>query len=277
MWPDGATIASALALGFIGSVHCAGMCGATAAAVTMRFAMPLRGGGQTAWAARAGGGPSQMAQGTPLRFSPPLQALSVNLLFNLGRLASYAVAGGLIAALAGAGTSWQIDGSNPLRLMLFAAGQLLVIAAGLYVAGLTALLRPLERLGHRSWQRLQPLAASLMQRASSDSTAFALGALWGWIPCGMVYGALALAASTANAPQGAFAMLAFGLGTLPAMLTVGSLGATFIATLRDRRVRLLAGAAIVGMGLFGLDNVASRQDLSLLLAQCRHAWQAVLP
>ena len=74
----------------------------------------------------------------------------------------------------------------------------------------------------------------------------AAGLAWGWLPCAMVYAALAAAAFSGGAAGGALAMLAFGLGTLPFLL-----GAGWLAS-RLRSWRRAAGAAVLGFGVYGL-------------------------
>jgi hypothetical protein len=51
--------------------------------------------------------------------------------------------------------------------------------------------------------------------------ALGLGLVWGWLPCGLVYSVLLIAATSAQPIQGAFVIIAFGLGTLPAMRLTG--------------------------------------------------------
>jgi sulfite exporter TauE/SafE len=80
--------------------------------------------------------------------------------------------------------------------------------------------------------------------------AFALGALWGWLPCGMVYGALVVALASGDPVSGALTMAAFGLGTLPNLLALGYAA----GRLRPRlgSIRIAASAVLVAFGIFGL-------------------------
>jgi sulfite exporter TauE/SafE len=77
-----------------------------------------------------------------------------------------------------------------------------------------------------------------------------LGACWGLIPCGLVYSVLMTAASTANAMSGAFTMLAFGAGTLPAMLGLTAAAPALASFLEDRTVRKLIGFALVVLAIW---------------------------
>ena len=82
------------------------------------------------------------------------------------------------------------------------------------------------------------------------SKSLALGLLWGWLPCGLVYSTLILASANANPLESASVMLAFGLGTLPAMLTTGLLAAQLNNFIRHKQVRNLAAIMMIAMGLW---------------------------
>ena len=75
--------------------------------------------------------------------------------------------------------------------------------------------------------RLRHLAPAARRLAAGNGVAAALGAglIWGWLPCGLVYSMLALAAAIATPVMGGATLLAFGFGTLPAMLTSGLMAA----------------------------------------------------
>ena len=124
--------------------------------------------------------------------------------FNAGRIASYAVAGafaGQVASVLGAQSA------------LYVLANVMLVAIGLHLAGLPVL-SAVEALGVPLWRRIQPLFAR-------PANAFVAGLVWGWIPCGLVYGALAAAAFAGSAAGGAAAMAAYGLGTLPWLMAGG--------------------------------------------------------
>ena len=75
---------------------------------------------------------------------------------------------------------------------------------------------------------------------------------WGLVPCGMVYGALAVALLAGNAASGAVVMLAFGAGTLPNLLMMSGLAGWLRGLSRQRWARGAAGIAIAGFGVWGL-------------------------
>ena len=121
----------------------------------------------------------------------------------------------------------------------------MLVLMGLHLAGAGRLLARLEALGAPLWRCLQPLAARLLP-ARTPAQSYAAGLVWGWLPCGMVYAALAGAMFAGSAARGALAMTAFGLGTLPFLLAAGWLAA------RLRAWRIGVGGAVLGFGTYGL-------------------------
>jgi sulfite exporter TauE/SafE len=200
------------ALGLASGVHCAGMCGGIVGAFS------LQNRGQRAISARI-------------------------CLFNAGRISSYALAGALAGTL-----GWYAGG--PQTALLILANAVLVFV-GLHLAGVGSPMRWLERLGIPLWRALQPLAARVARRPGVAAS-YGMGLLWGWLPCGLVYGALVAAAFAGSAEAGAAAMAAFGLGTLPWLLAAGIAAARIRHFLRLSVVRLAAGGTVLGFGAWGL-------------------------
>ena len=203
-----ALLVGMFALGIASGVHCVGMCGGIVTAFNV------------------------------VEFRSRSSLFLRQLLFNAGRISSYAVAG---AAAGTAGLLLSLQNS----LYLFA--NIVLILVGLHLAGFGALLR-LERLGGPLWRRLQPLAA----RASAKGNPYFAGLLWGWLPCGLVYAALAISVSGGNAFSGSAAMLAFGLGTLPWLLAAGTAAAQLRRWMSLRAVRLAVGGGVIAFGVHGL-------------------------
>jgi uncharacterized protein len=214
---------SALAMGLLGSTHCVLMCGGVVAMTCS--ALPL---------ARRG---------------KPVAQLPFVLAYNAGRVASYALAGATAGAIGAALTSFGMVEQAQLVLRL-AAGAMMV-AVGFYVTGLTRTLSWLERAGEPVWRRIAPAARRLVP-VRSPVAALALGALWGWMPCGLVYAALTGAVTSGSATAGAATMTAFGLGTLPTLIAMGSTAALVVRAGRQRWVRRIAGATIVVFGFVQL-------------------------
>lgn len=209
-WP---LLAGAFTLGLAGSVHCLGMCGGIAAAAGTR----TQAAGSSAGAALAG------------------------LAFNLGRIASYALLGLAVGAVVGAAVS-QVP-VRPFAVGLRAFAGLLMFFMGLSLMTGRDLLS-LERAGGRLWARLRPVAGRVMALPPSLRFA-ALGLLWGFLPCGLVYSALALSAASGAALAGGATMLAFGLGTLPAMLAVTLAGTAFTRRFSGLWTRRAAGLLMI--------------------------------
>jgi uncharacterized protein len=211
------TLLAALTLGLLGSSHCIAMCGGISAM--------LASGGRSA-------GRLQRAAS-----------------YNFGRLASYALAGALVGLFGG----WVGQGLDLLGfgIGLRVALGMTMIAIGAHLAFNWGGLRRLESLGAAFWRRLAPLARRLLP-ARTPLHAFGLGMLWGWLPCGLVYTALLAAAVSGGALQGALVMLAFGAGTLPALLAIGALGQRLAGWMQRQGLRRLAGASILAFGVWTL-------------------------
>ncbi len=209
-------LGSALVLGLLGGGHCLGMCGGLMGALTL--AIP----------------PEQRSR-----------RLRLLLAYNLGRIFSYASAG-LLLGLAG----WAVARS-PAALGLRVVAALLLIAMGLYLAGWWSGLTRIEALGRGLWLHIQPVASRLLP-VSSLPRALLLGALWGWLPCGLVYSTLLWAASQGNAGYSAAVMLAFGLGTWPVLLATGLAAERVNALLRRRSVRVAGGVLVMLFGVWTL-------------------------
>ncbi len=124
----------------------------------------------------------------------------------------------------------------------------IMILFGIYLAGWWHTLLYLEKAGARLWKYLEPLGRRWLPVRHAGQ-AFMLGLVWGWLPCGMVYAALAMALTTGSAAGGAATMLAFGMGTLPTLLTVGLAYDALRRFLQDPRVRTGAGILVILLGL----------------------------
>lgn len=222
-------------VGLLGSVHCAGMCGGIVAALSaparMRggFPVPVRTVGAATWALPAGA--TQVAA------------------YNAGRLASYATAGALAGGLAGG--LGALAGLPALQAAAYWAANLMLVALGLYLLDAWRGLAWLERGGRLLWRHVAPLL-SRIGPFDSPGRLFAAGALWGWLPCGMVYSVLVTAMLSGSAPGGAAVMLAFGLGTLPMLAAIGMAGVRLRTVLQLRAVRAACGLLVLGFGLLGL-------------------------
>ena len=212
----------AFLVGLLGGVHCIGMCGGIVGAISL--GMPGEQG--TRW--------------------PMLLA------YNLGRIASYTVAG----AIAG-GLGFFFSGLLPVQqaqqILLGVAGVVMILL-GLYLGGWWNLLSYVEQAGGHLWKRIEPLGRGLLP-VRRVGQGLALGMLWGWLPCGLVYSVLIWAVSAGGAGEGALLMLAFGLGTLPNLLAMGAAAGQLQRLVRHVWVRRAAGLMIIAFGLFQLSRL----------------------
>lgn len=168
-----------------------------------------------------------------------------SLLYQLGRIGSYSLLG---LAAGSAASLLPSSAGIPLRIL---AGVLLILM-GLYLLSWKQGLLWLERLGGRFiFKPLRPLSQRLSVPRSPGQT-LAAGFVWGLLPCGLVYSALGLAASSGQAGLGSLIMLAFGLGTLPLMLMVSLLGQQSLQLIRAPWVRRFSGLLVIGFGLWTL-------------------------
>ncbi|MGQ7246007.1 sulfite exporter TauE/SafE family protein [Halomonas sp. V046] len=205
-------LTAAFVFGLLGGAHCIGMCGGIMSALT--FAVP----------------PS-------LRHPARLGALVMG--YNAGRILSYTLAGSLAASL---GSLVTLAPGMRTALQLIAAVMLALMA--LYIADLWKGLRRVEGLGRALWRYLEPVGRGLLPVVRVPQ-AVALGAVWGWLPCGLVYSMLAWSMASADPGRGAALMAAFGLGTLPALVATGLAARQLQGLVRHRATRLMAAAMIL--------------------------------
>ncbi|HSD59534.1 MAG TPA: sulfite exporter TauE/SafE family protein [Burkholderiales bacterium] len=211
-------LASAFLIGLLGGVHCLGMCGGIVGALSLQ---------------KPGVRP----------------AAGFQLAYNLGRILSYGAAGALAGALGAAGL--LLAGAVPARVGLYVLANLMLIALGLCLMGAWQGVAVLERAGGALWALVRPVALRFIP-VDSWPRALASGLLWGWLPCGMVYSVLTTAMFAGSAGRGFLVMLAFGLGTLPNLLTMGMAAERVRPVLQRRGVRMAAGWVVAAFGLIGL-------------------------
>lgn len=236
---DGLNLFPVFLVGLLGSVHCAGMCGGIVSAMSVvssakKFPVAVV-------AAHASPGWKQTAIG----YDAILRVGS----YNLGRISSYAVAGAAAGGLARSArviarlSTLQMDGYWIVNLIL--------IGMGLYLCGWWRGMAYLENAGKILWKKIFPLTAKLLPLDSSLKM-MAAGSVWGWLPCGMVYSMLFTALMSGSAVTGAIVMAAFGLGTLPMLVTLGLVGEKIKATMQRPLVRQTGGLIVIGFGVLGL-------------------------
>lgn len=199
--------------GLAGSLHCVGMCGG--------FPLAL-------------GGPGRGDN------------LQRQLLYNFGRLNTLvfigALSGSIGAALVATGPVRTFE-----RLLAIVAGSFMIVV-GLEVLGV---LSQITQRGATLAQATVGRMLSGVMRSDSPAAPIALGVFNAFLPCQLVYAFAARAASTASAGEGMLTMLCFGLGTVPAMLSLG-LARTLARPSSRKRLSLASGALIIAFGLVTL-------------------------
>ncbi len=199
-----------------GSLHCIGMCGGF---VTIKSLSP----------------------GTVA--APRALTLPWHVIYNFGRLFTYVFLGALVGTL-----GFKLREAAPFahaQQVLAVASGLLMVAIGMQTLGV---LRFLSNPGPNSfWSPLYRIM-SHFQSSRDVASALFLGVFTGFLPCSLVYAFSAMAASTGSALGGMRVMLAFGLGTFPAMFFMGTSGLLLRPALRHRLVQVSA-TLIVLLGI----------------------------
>jgi len=211
----------AFMMGFLSSVHCIGMCGSIIGTLTLSLSAEVR---------------SQKALLIPYVFN-----------YNAGRITSYTLAGalaGVIDVLVGLSLG-QAEGYRLLQIL----SALIMTGSGLYIAGWFPRFAYLEKAGLRLWKLIEPYGRKLIP-VKTRLHAFLFGMVWGWLPCGLVYAALALAATAGSITHSMLTMLFFGLGTLPAVMGVGIMTGLLTRLSRLRYFKQAAGLFMIVLALF---------------------------
>ncbi|WP_373604480.1 sulfite exporter TauE/SafE family protein [Vibrio sp. UCD-FRSSP16_30] len=206
----------AFLIGLAGAGHCLGMCGGIASAVALNGRH---------------------------------NSFAVTALYNLGRISSYLIIGALIGGAVA--NSVNLFQSTHLLSILRAIAALMIVLLGLYLAQWWNGLLKIEKLGQTLWKFIAPAAAKMLP-LRSIGYAYPVGMIWGWIPCGMVYSMLSWAAVSGSALNGLLIMGCFGLGTLPAMLIVGTGSSQFASVIRNPIIRRITGSLMIVYGIYSL-------------------------
>ncbi len=217
----------AFLIGLFSTLHCFGMCGGLVGAMTMSLQPEIR--------------------------KQPAQLGLYTFAYNFGRIASYVVAGLLVGFFGQALRDFLMpeDGIAILRMI----ASILIIAMGFYIAGWFPLFSQrfaqIEKLGVPLWKKLQPIGQRLLP-VQNIWQAFLFGAVWGWLPCGLVYYVLLISPANDGAVNSALFMLIFGLGTLLPMMAAGFLSGRLAPLRQSKKIRYLSGFILIVMGLISL-------------------------
>jgi uncharacterized protein len=214
-------LTSAILMGLMGAGHCATMCGPITLALVTR---------------------------QPERPRQPLAS-------HFGRICMYALLGAIIAALSAAATSYLR--SELLQTAWLLLPNLLLLLSALYLMGFRQAYAPVENMGQQVWRRLDGARTWASARGGVGGD-FLRGALWGMLPCGMIYSALGLAVLAAHPLEGALVMAAFGASTLPVLLALGMLSKSAVKRLQTTRTRRWLGAALLMLVAWNLYLLPAR-------------------
>lgn len=213
-------------MGLVGGPHCLVMCAAPCSVVTA--AKPI------------GGGQPIAVHGLQKR-----QWLRTSL-FHLGRIAAYALLGG-IAAVAMESLAWLTSQTTALQ-RLWMLMHVAVMAWGLAMVLQARQPAWLERAGRSVWARVQPWV-------TAPGGSLAAGFAWALMPCGLLYSAVLVAALSGGAWQGALSMAAFAVGGAVWLLAgpwLWQLGQSHVNALRARWGTRVAGLMLIGVASWAL-------------------------
>jgi sulfite exporter TauE/SafE len=201
---------TALMIGFLGSFHCVAMCGP--------IALALSGGNENT-----------------------LKYLSGRLIYNSGRIVTYM----LLGALAGlAGHALMLAGLQKSVSVTIGILMIVSVIAIYFLPGKTATFPLIRNIN----QFIKKIFSGVLKKRNAASL-FIAGLANGILPCGFVYLAMAGAATTHDTIHGAFYMLLFGAGTLPAMMAVAAFGKIAGMSARNFMVKAAPFMMIV-LGLY---------------------------
>ena len=211
-------LGAAFLIGLLGASHCISMCGGITGALSMAI---------------------------PENSNRQKRLLATLLSYNLGRIFSYGIAGFIMGSF-----GWLLaEQASIIATGLRTLAATLLIVMGFYIAGWWKGLVFIEKLGGGLWKIIQPWSKKVLP-VKDLKGALLLGVIWGWLPCGLVYSTL-IWSSMANDPiLSSLHMIAFGLGTLPAILTTGLLAKQASALIQNTGFRMLSGLLLIAYGLW---------------------------
>ncbi len=202
----------------------------------------------------------------------------VLLFWQLGRVTSY----GLMGLIAGAFGAFFLA-FGPLewtQRMAMVLANLLLLGLGLHLARVSSSILLLERMGQLVWQFVAPLAQKTLVPVRFDGVlpappvwmdwlkASRAGLLWGWLPCGLTTSMVVTAAVSGSASSGGLWMLAFGLGTIPALWAASMAGSRLAAVIANDGFRLAMGWLMIFFGLWGIARALNLISVPWLDAFC---------
>lgn len=223
---------TALTAGLLGSPHCMGMCGGITVALSVG-ALPQR-------------------------------KYQFIFIYHFFRILSYSILGTLAGGAGAVFSQWT---KIPILTII---ASILFVMMGLYLLGFWNILIYLEKAGQKLWKKISPIQVKFLPIRTYWQSAI-VGLLWGFLPCGLVYSALAIASTSGSVVAGFLIMLFFGLGTLPAVMGTGLFGQGLIKRLRKplfRRLMAIGFIALGGWQLYGVLWGGEHQHEKILEHSC---------
>ncbi|WP_245395267.1 sulfite exporter TauE/SafE family protein [methane-oxidizing endosymbiont of Gigantopelta aegis] len=211
----------AFTMGLFSSLHCIGMCGSIIGTLTFSISPEIH------------------------KNKRKLFPFILN--YNLGRILSYTIAGALVG-LAQYALTWPLGQAVGHRILQILSS-IFMISAGLYIAGWFPRFAYIEKAGSRLWKLIEPFGRRIIP-VKNRFQAFLFGMVWGWLPCGLVYSSLAIAATSGDVQRSSLTMLAFGIGTLPAVMGVGIMTEILSKLSRMQRFKQAVGILLIVVAIF---------------------------
>lgn len=201
-------------VGIFTSIHCVGMCGGIMISQSLSFAKESK---------------------------SKLESITPSLLYNLGRVLSYSILGGLIG---GIGSVFSLSITAKAFIQIFAG--LFMVIMGLNISGF--------KLFRKFSIKIPNFLSKYKRKFNSP---FLVGFLNGFMPCGPLQTMQLFALGTGSALKGALSMFIFALGTVPLMLTFGAISG-FLSKGYTKKLLKFSGVLIIVLGL-----IMSNRGLSL--------------
>lgn len=211
---NNASYAFLFVVGIFTSIHCVGMCGGIMISQSLSFAKESK---------------------------SKLESITPSLLYNLGRVLSYSILGGLIG---GIGSVFSLSITAKAFIQIFAG--LFMVIMGLNISGF--------KLFRKFSIKIPNFLSKYKRKFNSP---FLVGFLNGFMPCGPLQTMQLFALGTGSALKGALSMFIFALGTVPLMLTFGAISG-FLSKGYTKKLLKFSGVLIIVLGL-----IMSNRGLSL--------------
>jgi sulfite exporter TauE/SafE len=171
-----------------------------------------------------------------------VQRLRPHLYFNAGRVISYTLLGGAIGALGSTLTlSPEINGA-----LTIAASAVMILLGLQMLKLLPSITRFIPTMPKAFSHRIHDIA-----ERETKGGAFLLGAATFFLPCGFTQALQLYVLAKASFATGALTMLAFSLGTLPALLSLSAVSSFATGTFQKHFLRF-AGAAVIVLGVLNI-------------------------